>query len=65
MGVVLIKTSSLIGLFAGNPNGVVQGAAGSPNNTPDMIWDYTNNYLWVCTTGGTATTAVWKKLIPV
>jgi hypothetical protein len=42
---------------AGNPNGAVAGV------TYQLCWDTVDNILWVCTTSGTATTAVWKKSI--
>lgn len=42
---------------AGNPNGAVAGT------TYQLCWDTTNTILYVCTTSGTATTAVWNKTI--
>lgn len=42
---------------AGNPNGVVAGT------TFQFCWDTTNQILYVCTSSGTSTTAVWTKSI--
>lgn len=42
---------------AGNPNGAVAG------NTYQLCWDTSNFILYVCTTSGTAMTAVWSKSI--
>jgi len=42
---------------AGNPNGAVAG------NVFQLLWDTTNDILWVCTSTGTSLTAVWKPVI--
>lgn len=42
---------------AGNPNAVVAG------NIYQLLWDTVDNLLWVCTTTGSATTAVWKPCV--
>ncbi len=48
--------------YAGNPNGFVAGSAGIPGTQfPSMVWDTAHNMLWICTTTGTATTAVWTS----
>lgn len=47
---------------SGNPNGVIAGTAGSSGVMPDVYWDYTNSILYICTTTGTAVTAVWTAL---
>lgn len=47
---------SSVKTFAGNPNGSVAGNSTSPAS---IVWDSTNNKLWVCTTGGIASAAVW------
>lgn len=39
--------------FAGNPNGSVAG------NIYQLLWDTSHSVLYVCTTSGSATTAVW------
>lgn len=44
---------------SGSPNGTVAGTAGSSTILPDFYWDYTNHILYVCTTTGSSTTAVW------
>lgn len=49
--------SNVILSNAGNPNGLVAGT------TYQLLWDTTNMLLWVCTTSGTSTTAVWTKSI--
>ncbi len=48
--------------YAGNPNSHVAGNAGSPGvSPPDMCVDTTTGVLFVCTTTGTSTTAVWSE----
>ncbi len=49
--------SSVVQFNAGNPNGSVAGT------TYEFCWDTVNNMLWICTTTGTTTTAVWTKVI--
>ncbi|MDO8632106.1 MAG: hypothetical protein Q7R41_16605 [Phycisphaerales bacterium] len=50
-------------IYAGNPNGNVAGTAGVVGGTPaDAIFDTTNGIIWVCTTTGTAGTAVWTNV---
>ena len=48
--------------YAGSPNGNVAGTAGSGTVPADMVWDSTNNILYVCTTTGTSSTAVWTAV---
>jgi hypothetical protein len=47
---------------SGSPNGAVAGTAGSATILPDFYWDYTNSVLYVCTTTGTSSTAVWTAI---
>lgn len=47
---------------SGSPSGVVAGTAGSASILPDFYWDYTNSILYVCTTTGTTSTAVWTAV---
>jgi hypothetical protein len=42
---------------AGNPNGVLAGT------TYQFCWDTTNSLLYICTTTGSATTAVWTLVV--
>jgi hypothetical protein len=47
----------------GNPNGQLAGSAAGArgtNSAPDVAWDTQN--LWVCTTTGNTTAAVWSPL---
>ncbi len=54
---------SAIVSYSGNPNGHVSGNAAVVGvSPPSMVWDPTDNYLWICTTTGTAATAVWSLL---
>lgn len=46
--------------FNGNPNGSVAGTAASAQNPPSVVWDYTGQTLYVCTTTGNAAGAVWS-----
>lgn len=45
----------------GNPNGQLAGTAGSVNTNASIAWDYTNAILYICTTTGNATGAVWTN----
>jgi hypothetical protein len=56
----LLVAKTLTG--AGSPNGSVAGTAGSSSVLPDFYWDYTNSVLYVCTTTGTSSTAVWTAI---
>jgi hypothetical protein len=47
---------------AGNPNGNVAGNA-NVNGAPDQCWDTTNKLLYICTTTGTTSTAVWTSVV--
>ncbi len=47
---------------AGSPNGSVAGTAGSTGIGADTYWDNVNNILYVCTTTGTSSTAVWTAV---
>lgn len=51
----------------GNPNGQLAGIAGTPGALPgsSVAWDYVNQILYVCTTTGSALTAVWTAVNPV
>jgi hypothetical protein len=49
--------ANIILFYAGNPNGNVAGT------TYQFCWDTTDNILYVCTTSGAASTAVWSKSI--
>lgn len=56
----LLVAKTLTG--SGSPNGSVAGTAGSSSVLPDFYWDYTNSILYVCTTTGTSSTAVWTAI---
>lgn len=43
--------------YAGNPNGHVAGTV------YQTCWDTSDNLLWVCTTSGSTTTAVWQPCV--
>lgn len=47
---------------SGSPNGNTAGTAGSTGIGADTYWDATNNILYVCTTTGSAATAVWTAV---
>ena len=49
--------SNTILFNAGNPNGVVAG------QTYQLLWDTTNHILYICTTSGSASTAVWTEVV--
>ena len=45
----------------GNPNGQLAGTAASVNTNASIAWDYTNAILYICTTTGDSTHAVWTN----
>lgn len=47
---------------SGSPSGVVAGTAGSSGVLPTAYWDYVGFILYVCTTTGSAATAVWTAI---
>jgi hypothetical protein len=49
---------------SGNPNGQLAGTASSSGVLPSMAWDRTNAIMYVCTTSGTSSTAVWTAVNP-
>lgn len=50
-------------VYAGDPNGNLAGSAGTPGGSGSSVaWDITNNLLYVCTTTGNASTAVWTQI---
>ena len=52
--------------YAGDPNGNVAGvAATNVALASSLLWDTTHSLLWVCTTTGTATSAVWTSSAPI
>jgi len=46
-------------VYSGDPNGNVAGIQGSSTNQPSLVWDTTDEILWICVTTGSATSAVW------
>lgn len=57
------NATSTFTVYPGNPNGNVAGYQGNPGGTgASVIWDTVNNILYVCTTSGTAATAVWTAV---
>lgn len=55
--VLSLVQSNLILFNAGNPNGAVAGT------TYQLCWDTVDLILWVCTTSGSSSTAVWTECI--
>jgi hypothetical protein len=55
--VLNLGLSNTILNHAGNPNTSIAGV------TYQLLWDSTDNVLWVCTTSGNASTAVWKPVV--
>ena len=62
-GVVVVRTMNLITIIQGSPHGVLAGQSGSASVPPDIVWDWVNKCLWVCT-GSSAdpTTAIWEEI---
>ena len=52
---------SLVQTYAGNPNGHVAGSSGTPGvSPPSLCWDSTDAQIWVCSTTGSTSSAVWS-----
>lgn len=51
-----VVQSNVVLFYAGNPNGNVAG------QTYQFCWDTANSVLYICTTTGTTSTAVWTPL---
>lgn len=48
--------------YGGNPNSHVAGSAGTAGvSPPDTCYDLNTGNIWVCTTTGSASTAVWSQ----
>jgi hypothetical protein len=47
---------------AGDPNGQLAGTAASSGVLPSMAWDRTNAIVYICTTTGSSSTAVWTAI---
>jgi hypothetical protein len=50
--------ANVILFYSGNPNGFVAGT------TFQLCWDTVNEIMYVCTTSGTSSTAVWTPIAP-
>lgn len=53
--ILALSSQTLIQNFAGNPNGHVAGTI------YNLCWDTADSILWVCTSSGSASTAIWTK----
>lgn len=59
----LLQQQAKFQVYAGNPNGFVAGNAGTPGGSPsDVVYDSTDNLVYVCTTTGIAAAAVWTSI---
>lgn len=56
------STEAKVPSINGSPNGARAGTAGSVGVLADLVWDFTNRIYYVCTTTGTAVTAVWTAI---
>lgn len=49
-------------VYAGDPNGNVAGNAGVVGGSgASVVWDISSNLMWICTSTGTTSTAVWTQ----
>lgn len=55
--VLSLASTNIITSFAGNPNGNVAGTINQ------LCWDITHTILYICTTAGSTSTAVWTPVI--
>lgn len=59
----LLQQQAKFQVYAGNPNGFVAGNAGTPGGSPsDVVYDSTDNLVYVCTSTGIAAAAVWTSI---
>lgn len=57
------NTTAAVQVHPGNPNGAVAGNQGSVGGSgASMVFDIVSQILWICTTSGTTTTAVWTQV---
>lgn len=57
------NVTSAFRVYAGDPNGSVAGSAGSVGgSSASVLFDIVNRVIWVCTTTGSAPTAVWTQM---
>src|SRR5579864_4123811 len=58
------STYAQVQVTNGNPNGQLAGTAGTAGALPgsSMAWDRINDILYVCTTSGSAVSAVWTAI---
>ena len=57
------NVTAAIQVYAGNPNGNVAGSSGSiGGSSASMIYDITDQLLFVCTTSGNASAAIWTQV---
>jgi len=62
-GVVMVRTANFMTLLQGSPVGILAGQSGSASVPPDMVWDWLNKNLWVCTqSGGSPASTMWTQL---
>lgn len=61
-GVVAVRTLNMITLNVGSPVGTLAGQSGNATTAPDIVWDWVDATLWICTQTGTAATAVWTQI---
>lgn len=57
------NVSAAFRVYNADPNGNLAGSAGSVGgSSASVVFDIASNLLWVCTTTGTASTAVWTQI---
>lgn len=62
-GVVVARTLNIMTLNVGSPVGVLAGQSGNATTAPDIVWDWVNQVLWICTgSGGTPATTTWTQI---
>jgi len=62
-GIVLVKTANFMILNSGSPVNVIAGQSGNASTPPDMVWDYVNAVLWICTiSGSTPASTTWSQI---
>lgn len=58
------NVTAVVSIYTGNPNTHVAGSQGALGGVgASIVWDSTNQVFYVCTTTGTATTAVWTSIV--
>lgn len=59
----MVRTANFMTLLSGSPVNVLAGQSGSASVPPDMVWDWTNKALYICTqSSSNPLDTVWTEI---